>query len=53
MFFVTPVLFILSIVFYIWGEKAHSKETKYLGMCFLLGALGTGVVEFLAMAALG
>lgn len=49
MFFVTVILLILSIVFYIWGVRSHSKETKYLGVCFFLAAIGTGVIEFFAL----
>ncbi len=51
MFFVTIILLILAVVFAVWGFRSGSKETLYLGGCFLLAALGTGVVEFFALSA--
>lgn len=52
MFFVTPVLLIMSVIFYMWGVKEHAKEPKYLALCFLLAALGTGVIEYIALTGL-
>lgn len=51
MFFVTIILLILAVVFVIWGRRSGSRETMYLGICFFLAALGTGVIEFFALAA--
>ena len=52
MFFVTPVLLVMSVIFYIWGVKDHAKEPKYLGLCFLLAAVGTGVIEYIVLSGL-
>lgn len=50
MFFVTIILCILGTIFVIWGKRAHSKETKMLGVCFFLAAIGTGVIEYFALS---
>ncbi|MBI1907847.1 hypothetical protein HYS28_00295 [Candidatus Uhrbacteria bacterium] len=52
MFFVTIILIVLTIVFYIWSKRAHNHELLYLAICFLLAAIGTGIVEFFALSAL-
>lgn len=51
MFFVTIFLVILAVVFMIWGSRSESHETFYLGVCFLLAAVGTGIIEFFALTA--
>lgn len=51
MFFVTVILLLLAVVFAVWGRRAHSRETMYLGLCFLAAAIGTGIIEFFALTA--
>gem|GEM_PF-6365950 len=49
MFFLPVICVVLGIGFFIQGRRHHSPPMVGLGWCFVLAALGTGLITFFAL----